>query len=275
MSRIFRSAHAVTLVLPPYHHTALPRLFMDLGDLHLSTAHALVAEADGPRLPSRTTSPTQYLQALIDGLCDLSLKDPLTGLHNRRYFNAVVESEIDRVARTGEAALLLMIDIDHFKRVNDTHGHQVGDRVLQAVAHAIRSCMRPMDTVARYGGEEFAVVLPACQFSFGDRVAERVRDAVRDASIALDSAQQLSVSVSIGGAYAIQWIRSTSALWIDRADAQLYHAKTEGRNRVCIEESRDSTVTADEKNMLLAPLYTSSGWGDLTPNQSSSHGSAH
>lgn len=248
---------------------------MDLGDLHLSTAHALVAEADGPRLPSRTTSPTQYLQALIDGLCDLSLKDPLTGLHNRRYFNAVVESEIDRVARTGEAALLLMIDIDHFKRVNDTHGHQVGDRVLQAVAHAIRSCMRPMDTVARYGGEEFAVVLPACQFSFGDRVAERVRDAVRDASIALDSAQQLSVSVSIGGAYAIQWIRSTSALWIDRADAQLYHAKTEGRNRVCIEESRDSTVTADEKNMLLAPLYTSSGWGDLTPNQSSSHGSAH
>ena len=248
---------------------------MDLGDLRLTTAHALVAEALGERLPPPDASPTQYLQTLIDGLCELSLKDPLTGLHNRRYFNAVIESEIDRVARTGEAALLLMIDIDHFKQVNDVHGHLVGDQVLQAVAHAIRSCMRPMDTVARYGGEEFAVILPACQFSFGSRVAERVRQSVESMSIALSPAQNLGVTISIGGAYAIQWIRSTASLWTDRADAQLYHAKASGRNCVCIEEPRDSTVTADEKNMLLAPLYTSSGWGDLSSNQASSHGSAH
>lgn len=248
---------------------------MDLGDLRLTTAHALVAETLAERLPSASDSPAQYLQALIDGLCELSLKDPLTGLHNRRYFNAVIESEIDRVARTGEAALLLMIDIDHFKPVNDTYGHLVGDAVLQTVAQAIRACMRPMDTVARYGGEEFAVVLPACQFSFGTRVAERVREAVEALSIPISSTQELKVTISIGGAYAIQWIRSTSTLWTDRADAQLYQAKEAGRNRISIEESLDSTVTADEKNMLLAPLYTPSGWGDLMPNQTSSHGSAH
>lgn len=248
---------------------------MDLGDLRLSTAHALVAETLGECLPSPDESPERYLQALIDGLCELSLEDPLTGLHNRRYFDAVIESEIDRVARTGEAALLLMIDIDHFKRVNDMHGHPVGDQVLQAVAHAIRSCMRPMDTVARYGGEEFVVILPACQFSFGTRVAERVRQAVEATVITTSSDLDLNVTVSIGGAYAIQWIRSTATLWTDRADAKLYQAKANGRNRVCIEEPRDSTVTADEKNMLLAPLYTSSGWGDLSSNQASSHGSAH
>jgi len=248
---------------------------MDLGDLRLSTAHALVAEALGEHSLSAEGPPAQYLQALIDGLCELSLKDPLTGLHNRRYFNAVIESEIDRVARTGEAALLLMIDIDRFKQVNDDHGHLVGDAVLQAVARAIRSCMRPMDTVARYGGEEFAIILPACQFSFGSRIAERVRQTVEAMPIAVSSTQHLNVTISIGGAYAIQWIRSTASLWTDRADAQLYHAKASGRNCVCIEEPRDSTVTADEKNMLLAPLYTSSGWGDLSSNQASSHGSAH
>jgi len=177
---------------------------MDLDDLRLTAAHALVAEALGERLPSADGPSTPYLQALIDGLCELSLKDPLTGLHNRRYFDAVIESEIDPVARTGEAALLLMIDIDHFKQVNDIHGHLVGDAVLKEVARAIRSCMRPMDTVARYGGEEFAVILPACQFSFGNRVADRVREAVQAIPIGASSAQSLQVTISIGGAYAIQ-----------------------------------------------------------------------
>lgn len=248
---------------------------MDLDDLRLTTAHALVAEAWGERLPSADGPSTPYLQALIDGLCELSLKDPLTGLHNRRYFDAVIESEIDRVARTGEAALLLMIDIDHFKQVNDIHGHLVGDAVLKEVARAIRSCMRPMDTVARYGGEEFAVILPACQFSFGNRVADRVREAVQAIPIEASSAQSLQVTISIGGAYAIQWIRSTPSLWTERADTQLYQAKAGGRNRTCIDEPRDSTVTAEEKNMLLAPLSLSSGWGDLMPGQTFSNGSSH
>lgn len=248
---------------------------MDSGDLRLATAHALVTETLGDCLPPVSSGSAHYLQALIDALCELSLKDPLTGLHNRRFFDAAIESEIDRVARTGEAALLLMLDIDHFKRVNDAHGHLVGDLVLQTVAHTIRGCMRPMDTVARYGGEEFAIILPACQLSFGARVAERLCEAIAAAPIALTPTQQLRVSVSVGGAYAIPWIRSTPKLWIERADLQLYHAKEAGRNRVSIEEPRDSTVTADEKNMLLAPLYTSSAWGELSSNQTPPHGSAH
>ena len=208
-------------------------------------------------------APREYLQALIDHLCELSLKDPLTGLPNRRFIQAVLQSEIDRVARSGEAALLLMLDIDHFKRVNDQHGHGAGDLVLQAVARTLECCLLPMDTVARYGGEEFAIILPACQFGFGRAVAERVRRAIEDTPIVISPTQTLRVTVSIGGAFALQWIRSTAQLWTERADAQLYHAKASGRNRVCIEEQPDTTVSAEEKNLLFGALYTSSTWGDL------------
>lgn len=230
---------------------------MYLRDLRLATAHALVSHAGGASLP--TDSPTRYLQALIDGLCALSLRDPLTGLANRRHFRTVVEREIDRVARSGEAALMLMLDIDHFKLINDAHGHLIGDQVLQSVARTLINCVRPMDTLARYGGEEFAIVLPACQASFGTAVAERVRNAIERTPIIIGPGQQLNVTVSIGGAYALQWIRSTAALWTERADRQLYLAKSAGRNRVQIEQQPDSTVSAEEKSLLFGPLYTPSG----------------
>ena len=219
--------------------------------------------------------PSLYLQGLIDGLCELSLKDPLTGLANRRHFRAVLEREIDRVTRSGEAALLLMLDIDHFKRVNDTHGHLAGDVVLQSVARTLSACVRPMDTLARYGGEEFAVVLPACQAAFGRVVAERIRRAVANNPIRISPGVELNVTVSVGGAFAMQWIRSTTLLWTDRADHQLYQAKSAGRNRVSIEEQPDSTVSAEEKSLLFGPLYTPSGWGDLPPLDPNPTGSAY
>ena len=99
------------------------------------------------------------LQAVIDALCTLSSRDALTGLANRRQFETAIAREVDRVARAGEPALVLMIDIDHFKQVNDTHGHAAGDEVLKAVARALADGIRPMDTLARYGGEEFAMIL--------------------------------------------------------------------------------------------------------------------
>ncbi|GAA4420929.1 hypothetical protein GCM10023090_09230 [Acidovorax lacteus] len=209
--------------------------------------------------------PTGYVQGLIDGLCELSLRDPLTGLANRRHFRTVLERELDRVTRSGEAALLLMLDIDHFKSVNDVYGHSAGDRVLQAVARTLASCVRPMDTLARYGGEEFAVVLPACQAAFGRVVAERIRRAVASTSIEVAPQTQIQVTVSVGGAFALQWIRSTTMLWIDRADQQLYLAKSSGRNCVQIEEQPDSTVSAEEKSLLFGPMYSPSGWGELPP----------
>ena len=246
-----------------------------LRDLRLTTAHALVAQSLGSEQALRGQLPLHYLQNLIDGLCELSLKDPLTGLPNRRHIGAVLEREIDRVARSGEAALLLILDIDHFKRVNDSHGHLAGDIVLQSVARTLESCVRPMDTVARYGGEEFAIVLPACQFGFGRVVAERVRRAIESTPIRISPSLTLDITASIGGAFALQWIRSTTTLWIDRADAELYKAKLAGRNHVSIEEQPDSSVSAEEKSLLFGPLYTPSGWGDLPSPLDSSPGSAY
>ena len=91
---------------------------------------------------------TDWLQAIVDGLCDVSSRDALTGLANRRQFEAAINREVDRVARNGEPALLLVLDIDHFKKVNDTHGHAAGDEVIKAVAAALQDCVRPMDTPA-------------------------------------------------------------------------------------------------------------------------------
>lgn len=226
---------------------------VDLRELKLDDARALL-EHSAQTLPEPAAGATSYLQAVIDKLGELSLKDPLTGLSNRRYFQSVLMREIEMVARSGEPALLLMLDIDHFKSVNDSYGHPVGDLVLQGVAKALASCVRPMDTVARFGGEEFVIILPSCQGLYGQQVAERIRETVGALSVPLTSGEQLKVTISIGGAYAPRWVRSTPQLWLDRADIELYRAKTEGRNRVCIEPQPMLAVSAEEKNLLFGPL---------------------
>ena len=196
------------------------------------------------------------MATLIDALVDLSSRDALTGLANRRAFELAVAREVDRVARSGESALLLTLDIDHFKRVNDTWGHAAGDQVIRAVAQALMDSVRPMDLVARVGGEEFAIILPNCAVAFGQTVAERVRQRVQGMPIALSGvaglslAPALQVTVSIGGAFAPQWVRSTPSLWQERADQQLYQAKAQGRNLVCLEPTAVSLVTTEEKRLL-------------------------
>lgn len=227
---------------------------VELHQLQLDSARALLDREMAITLPPPEDSATAYLQSVIDGLCELSLKDPLTGLANRRHFKAVQERAIDVVARSGEPALLLMLDIDHFKKVNDTYGHQAGDLVLQAVALALSKCVRPMDTVARYGGEEFSVVLPNCHTSFGAMVAERIRLAVQALSIQVSPGVAIKVTISVGGAYAPEWVRSTATLWTERADVQLYRAKSEGRNRVFLDQQQEIFVSAEEKNLLFGHL---------------------
>jgi diguanylate cyclase (GGDEF)-like protein len=245
---------------------------VDLRDLRTDNALALLDQAGTLTLPPLAESPTNYLQSLINGLCELSLKDPLTGLGNRRHFLSALEREIDRVARSGEQALLLMLDIDHFKKVNDTYGHAAGDQILKSVANCLLECVRPMDTVARYGGEEFVIILPNCHNAFGLVVSERIRESVAATVTPISPSVDVRVTVSVGGAYAPQWVRSTTSIWTERADQQLYAAKTQGRNRVCMAVQPDSIVTAEEKNLLFGHLSVSDpAWIQLPPSDALSN----
>jgi len=226
---------------------------IDLRSLHLNDALALL-DHDKLTLPDVEFGAEGYLQAVIDKLSELSLKDPLTGLSNRRFFQNILGREIEVVTRSGEPALLLMLDIDHFKYVNDTYGHPTGDSVLKMIAKTLSTCIRPMDTLARFGGEEFVMILPSCQGHYGQQVAERIRQSVGALVIPVSPEINIKVTISIGGAYAPRWVRSTPELWVDRADIELYRAKREGRNRVCIDPQPVLSVSAEEKSLLFGPL---------------------
>lgn len=226
---------------------------MDPHGLRLDHARALLQQA-GVSLPATNAVPFEVeLQAIIDGLCELSERDPLTGLPNRRAFLMRLNQELDRSSRSGESALLLMLDIDHFKLVNDRYGHLAGDAVIRAVGQILLGQVRPMDTVGRLGGEEFGIVLPNCGAAAGVMLAERLRQAVQACPIPIAAdTTALHVTVSVGGAYSPAWVRSSVEHWIERADRQLYEAKRQGRNRVFVEPVPMSEVTAEEKELLFA-----------------------
>lgn len=227
---------------------------VDISGLRLDLALNLLNQAGWTMPADVSPQSAEWLQALLDGLCEVSSRDALTGLANRRQFEVAISREIDRVARSGEPALLLVLDIDHFKKINDTYGHAAGDLVIQSVARTLQDCVRPMDTVARVGGEEFAIILPNCAPAFGQTVAERVRKKVENQAVALVGGQALRVTVSAGGAFAPQWVRSSAALWTERADQQLYRAKREGRNRTCLEMPVLTSVSNEEKELLFGAL---------------------
>jgi len=230
----------------------------DLPPLRLDQALQLLAQS-GQAAPAGEPGTSGWLQELVDMLVDLSSRDALTGIANRRSFEVALAREIDRVARSGEPALLLALDIDHFKRVNDRFGHNAGDLVIKAVASALLDCVRPMDLVARVGGEEFAIILPNCPSAFGEAVAERLRRRVEHTPVVVALGQPINVTISIGGAFAPQWVRSTPTLWIERADQQLYRAKALGRNLVQLEPSAISLVSTEEKRL----LFDSSAFQDF------------
>ncbi|MDB5686748.1 MAG: hypothetical protein JWR77_1337 [Rhizorhabdus sp.] len=160
----------------------------------------------------------------------MALTDTLTGLANRRHFEARGDAEIAALRKTGKPLALLMIDIDHFKAINDTHGHPVGDEVLKAVAARCRGALRDEDMVARLGGEEFVVLLPGTDVAEAAAIAERLREAIASVPVMAGSAV-IEVHASLGGAMAGPPPETIDTL-LDRADAALYRAKTGGRNRV-------------------------------------------
>jgi len=167
-----------------------------------------------------------------DKLGHLAHTDSLTGLHNRRFFMRRLNEETERVRRHGSSLSVLLFDLDHFKRVNDTHGHDAGDRILQAVASASNDVKRLTDVAARVGGEEFALLLPETGMDGALRMAKRLRQAVENIRMQNQRDKGISVTASIGVAN-IHQLSSDLDNVLKQADEALYKAKNLGRNRVC------------------------------------------
>ncbi|MGE3817879.1 MAG: diguanylate cyclase [Isosphaeraceae bacterium] len=166
-------------------------------------------------------------------LFERSVRDALTGLYNRAYFLDQVAATADAATGRGLGLTVTLLDIDHFKRVNDTHGHDAGDMVLREVAHVLRECSRTEDLVARYGGEEFVLALPAASPGQAKFRAERIRVAIETRRMIFNG-QPLRVTASLGLAFARPGRLKSAASLITAADRALYQAKHGGRNRVVL-----------------------------------------
>ena len=158
--------------------------------------------------------------------------DALTGQANRRALDMVLRQQVDLAARSGRPFSVLLLDIDHFKHINDRHGHGVGDETLRAFAARVQQYLRQGDVCARYGGEAFVVVLPATALAAATEVAERLRCGV--ARGALLCAPALSATVSIGAAQYVPG--QTQQQLLNAADSAVYAAKRGGRDQVCVAE---------------------------------------
>jgi diguanylate cyclase (GGDEF)-like protein len=175
-------------------------------------------------------------------LYELAMVDGLTGLFVRRYFDARIDEEIERSRRYGTPFSVVMLDVDDFKKLNDTHGHLVGDRVLRAIAEVIKAQMRGVDTAARYGGEEMAVILPRTEMVGAYNLAERIREAIAELRITTDDEppRVLGVTASLGIAAYPESKAASGEDLVRRADRALYRAKKTGKNRVELFWSDDS-----------------------------------
>ncbi|MEO8735086.1 MAG: diguanylate cyclase [Edaphobacter sp.] len=163
--------------------------------------------------------------------------DTLTSLWNRGGILSLLSSELSRSARNHTPTSLLLCDVDHFKRINDTHGHPVGDEVLQQVSSFLRDLVRPEDSVGRFGGEEFLIVLGACDAASLRKRAEQIREELSRVPF-ITQEGPVSVSLSIGAILIEHWDNSLEVEpFLKEADAALYRAKADGRNRVVYAES--------------------------------------
>jgi diguanylate cyclase (GGDEF)-like protein len=168
------------------------------------------------------------LKAANEQLERLSQTDGLTQLHNRRHWQQCLEHEFDLYARYSGMASLVMIDIDHFKNINDTYGHLAGDKVIQHIAHLLSHSLRETDCVGRYGGEEFAVVMPNTSGTDALNFTERLREKIAESTVVYEGLK-IKVTVSLGVCEIGKHITSSSS-WISCSDKALYEAKQKGRN---------------------------------------------
>jgi diguanylate cyclase len=213
-------------------HDSLQALIRNLSEITRQTI------ADNETLTAHLMATRAEAESLRDSLAVVrteSLTDDLTKLWNRRHFDAVIAALLGQTLRTQRPLALLMVDIDHFKRFNDTHGHQTGDQVLRLVATTIQNHVQEKSTAARYGGEEIAILLPDHDMAQAMRVAETIRTELRSRQLVKrTNGEKLGrVTVSIG--LALAKTHDTVASFIDRADRCLLSAKSLGRDRTICE----------------------------------------
>jgi diguanylate cyclase (GGDEF)-like protein/PAS domain S-box-containing protein len=216
-----------------------------LGILHFQATEEVPVLADA-ELSLKTTFAGQVGLSvanirLREALRNQSIKDSLTGLYNRRYLTEMLEREIRRAVRAEQSLGVLMLDLDHFKKFNDTYGHEAGDTVLRETASFLTKSIRVEDVVCRFGGEEFVVILPTADMNSAHARAERIRSKLRELTV-LHQGQSLGmITVSVGVATLPQHGTSPKDL-LEAADAALYRAKREGRDRVVNAEPRPESA---------------------------------
>lgn len=172
-----------------------------------------------------------FLRQKLDHSLEMAVTDPLTGLHNRRYMNGQLDALVARANRGGDPVAVLVLDIDHFKAVNDSLGHDAGDEVLREFSVRLATNVRAVDLPCRFGGEEFVVVMPGTTLEDAHRIAERIRRDVGASPFRILGGEPLSITVSVGVA-ASRGADDTPASLLKRADEGVYEAKKAGRNRV-------------------------------------------
>jgi two-component system cell cycle response regulator len=211
--------------------------------LDLGASDIVIKPIDPEELSARVKTQVRkkrYLDALrarLDQSMELAVTDQLTGLHNRRYMRAQIESFVKRSNMGGMPVSVLLCDIDHFKKVNDIHGHGAGDDVLREFGRRLSENIRPMDLACRYGGEEFVVIMPETTQGLAHAAAERLRVIMEESPFTIGRGDQLRVTMSGGVATIIPPEDTVDAL-MKRADEALYRAKGNGRNMVEVEEIR-------------------------------------
>ncbi len=193
------------------------------------------------------------IDLLQEQLREQANHDPLTGLYNRRYLDNTLERELARCKREGLPLALIMIDIDHFKRVNDTYGHQAGDEVLKALGAMLVTLARAEDVACRYGGEEFLLLLPKMPLPAARERAEKLRTSFAAVTVPFGEFR-LKTSLSIGIAVYPGHGKSADAL-VQCADRAMYRAKHEGRNRVAVEPSDEETRSTAENSVLIKLVW--------------------
>ena len=227
-----RQTPILIIVDPDDHERLLRALDMGVNDY-------LIRPIDKQELLARVNTQikrsryTEQLRLNVQASIEMAVTDALTGLYNRRYLETQLGHLLDHSVNRGKSLSILAIDVDYFKSINDNHGHDAGDRVLQELAVRIRANIRNIDMACRVGGEEFVVVLPSTDLAVAEKIGERMRNSIAANTFEVGTGEPLAITVSIGIA-ALEGIDDRTDDILKRADQALYRAKREGRNRVIL-----------------------------------------